>query len=183
MAPRRLLPSQAYLQECFTYDPDTGVLTWKARPRYHFASVRAQNIWTARFAGKVAGSVSVAREGHLRNKVTLNNVKYVASRAIYKMVYNEEPLEVDHENMDPSKDNLENLRPADHSDNMHNRRAHRDNVCGFKGVTATPKDRYAAAIMSGLKRRYLGTFDTPEEAHAAYCEAATLLHGAFARAS
>ena len=43
-----------------------------------------------------------------------------------------------------------------------------------KGVfqTSAKRDSYFARIQRGGKRRHLGTFDTPEEAHQAYLEAA-----------
>jgi len=58
-----ILPDQAYLVACFSYDRETGALVWRYRPREHFASTRAQNVWNARFPGTIAGKVS--EEGYI----------------------------------------------------------------------------------------------------------------------
>jgi hypothetical protein len=51
----------------------------------------------------------------------------------------------------------------------------------LKGVTLLDNGRYQARIMADKQRFFLGSFSTPEEAHAAYCKAAVELHGEFAR--
>ena len=54
---------------------------------------------------------------------------------------------------------------------------------GYKGVFPSGK-KWKAIIgkhkKQGYKQVYLGTFDTPEEAHKAYCKAGKKLHGEFA---
>ncbi len=115
--------------------------------------------------------------------VTMSGSHYIAARVIFKIVYGEEPHEVDHRDLNPANDRLDNLRAADHYDNMQNRKMYKGNACGFKGVTKTPNGRYAACIMANYSKKYLGTFDTPEEAHAAYRSAALELHGEFSRGS
>lgn len=47
--------SPTYLAECFTYDPETGALTWKARPEHHFQMEIECTRHRARCAGKPAG--------------------------------------------------------------------------------------------------------------------------------
>jgi len=58
-----------------------------------------------------------------------------------------------------------------------------DNTSGFKGVTRSKGGGkpWQAQILFDSKYKYLGRFDTPEEAHAAYCEAAATHHKDFAR--
>jgi hypothetical protein len=69
-----------------------------------------------------------------------------------------------------------NLRAATRGMNAENmRRARVDNSTGVLGVRAM-KGRYQANIKVRGRQQCLGTFDTKEEAHAAYVSAKRLLH-------
>ena len=90
---------------------------------------------------------------------------------------------VDHRNHDTLDNRRENLRLAVNGQNNHNRRLQRNNTSGFKGVAfhrATGKWR--AQIGDGRlnKKKWLGLFDSPADAHAAYLEAAKRMYGEFA---
>lgn len=90
---------------------------------------------------------------------------------------------VDHKNGNSLDNRLCNLRRATKAQNCQNSKTPRNNTSGFKGVT---KLTYASGIVrftAQIKGTYLGTFDTPEEAHAAYVAKATELFGEFARAA
>lgn len=58
-----LLPDRAYLQECFTYDPLTGTLFWKDRPRSHFNSDRAWISSVSQNHGRIAGCCNYKASG------------------------------------------------------------------------------------------------------------------------
>ncbi|CDY79502.1 Phage-associated homing endonuclease [Caballeronia glathei] len=88
---------------------------------------------------------------------------------------------IDHKNLVPSENWIDNLRKATHSQNQHNRSLSKNNKSGFKGVCWHAQNRkWRAYIVVNWKQRHLGLFDTPEEAHLAYCKAADELHGLFA---
>lgn len=89
-------------------------------------------------------------------------------------------LEADHINGDPRDNRRINLRVGTHEENMWNRRMHKNNTSGFKGVGQIGPDRWVAGVMAGGRFHYLGVFGSPEKAHQAYCEAAAWLHGEFA---
>lgn len=90
--------------------------------------------------------------------------------------------EVDHIDLNPLNNRRSNLRLTSHQQNSANRRKPISNTSGFKGVCWDKQtNKWQAKIGVNNKQKYLGRFDTPEEAYAAYCKAAEELHGEFAR--
>lgn len=88
----------------------------------------------------------------------------------------------DHRNSNKLDNRRSNLRVTTYNGNSQNQRMKRNNTSGFKGVSfAKNYGKYKAAICIRSKHYNLGLFKTPEEAYAVYCEAATRLHGEFAR--
>ncbi len=83
---------------------------------------------------------------------------------------------MDHLNGDASDNRLANLRDVPQEVNQQNqRRANADSKTGLLG--ASPRGpRFQAAITTQGDRRYLGLFDTAEEAHQAYLTAKRQLH-------
>lgn len=116
-----------------------------------------------------------------RNKTSLGRKYVYIHRIILARILGRELAAnefVDHIDMNPFNNTRSNLRLATKAENSRNRRG--SNPPGYKGVTKR-YSRWSAAITVNYKRHYLGTFDTPEEAYQAYCEAAKKLHGEFAR--
>lgn len=149
--------------ELLRYDAGTGVLTWAAnRPRLPLAGVKA---------GAANGN------GYVR--VYVDGRPHYAHRLAWMLHYQEHPPElIDHINGDPSDNKICNLRAANKRINAENlKRARRDNSCGLLGVSPSQNGRawVAQIVVSGRYRR-LGTFSTPEEAHAAYLAAKRQLH-------
>jgi len=174
----KALPPQEFLIECFNYDPDTGVVTWKHRPLHHFNRLCTHTTFNKTFAGKIAGYTN--SKGYW--KVKLNNAPYYLHRIVWKIVYGLDPEnQIDH--VDLHKENLilANLRDATHSENQWNRTAYTGNKTGFKGVSFHTQDKnYVATIQVNGSQQRLGSFGTKELAHAAYRKAANELHGEFA---
>lgn len=89
----------------------------------------------------------------------------------------------DHKNGDSLDCRLSNLRQATRSQNNNNSRRPSNNKSGFKGVSLDKRTRrWRSEIKVNRKTTYLGSYPTPEEAHAAYMNAASRLQGEFANA-
>ena len=154
------------LRELLHYDPDTGNFTWKVSRR----KVKA---------GAIAGS---KERKYLR--IGIDGAKYSAHRLAWYYVHQEwPPDDIDHEK-DRTDNRIANLRSATRQQNNANRSIASNNKTGFKGVCFDKnRNKYQATIMVDGKTRYLGRFDKPEQAHAAYCGAAEKFFGEFARAA
>lgn len=114
---------------------------------------------------------------------TENGDKVLRILILSRLVKGLEPgdlLEVDHINGDPRDNRKVNLRVCPHEYNMRNRRKHKNNASGFKGVRQVGPDRWSASIGECGRHYHLGVFDSPEKAYRVYCEAAAWLHGEFA---
>lgn len=149
------------LREAFDYEPETGVLRWRA-------------------TGKLCGQ-SVNTSGYMA--VMFRNTTLLQHRVAWVLVTGYWPNdEIDRINGIRTDNRLVNLREATRTQNQHNRIVRYDSSTGYKGVNRH-KDCWRATIMIGRRRHHLGLFDTPEQAHAAYGEAAKFFHGEFARAA
>lgn len=166
----RTLANAKELCEFFSYDKEDGILRWK-------------KITTTRVkSGFPAGSLK--KDGYIH--VQLNGAEYLAHRIIWCMIAGEWPSEeIDHEDLDGSNNKWANLRQASPTQNRWNQGIKKSNTSGYKGVYFQKfSGKWMARIRVGEKQRlYLGIFDSPEEAGAAYNKAALQYHGDFARAA
>jgi HNH endonuclease/AP2 domain len=93
-----------------------------------------------------------------------------------------DPIEVDHINGNSLDNRRRNLRLATHAQNGRNLQMKSSNTSGYKGVTFHKFSGLWHAVITVDRRTVsLGYYHDPKEAHAAYCAAATLHHGEFAR--
>ncbi len=158
------LPSYKQVSDLLSYHPATGTLKWNF-PR----------------TKKEVRKVGSYQHGRLR--VGLFGQTYHAHRICWFLYYGVEPVfMIDHVNGDPSDNRIENLREATVYNNQHNKGRQKNNVSGFKGVCWNSDSRkWQAGIKVQRKSIHLGLFNTPEQAHAAYAEAARKYFGEFAR--
>jgi HNH endonuclease len=174
----RMLPSQEYLCQCLDYNPDTGGFVWKRRPLDHFVNEDYHRRWNKRFPGKEAGKVC---NGYHMIGITKDRVEahWRAHRIAWKIMTGLDPLdEIDHIDTNSRNNAWTNLRPATRFQNAKNVSSKPFNTSGFKGVGRHGSNFRFEITYDGNRLR-IGGFKTPEEAYAAYCEAARKLHGEF----
>jgi hypothetical protein len=176
--------TQEYLKSILDYNPDTGIFVWRERLVEHFKNGKQTkehncNAWNAKNAGKQTGSQN--KNGYLL--IWVNYKVYPAHILAYIYMTGKQPdKKIDHKNGNKKDNRWINLRLATDFQNAANSKISKANTSGYKGVTFNKqKNKYAAQIKINYKTIYLGYYKTPEEAHAAYCAAATKYHGEFAR--
>lgn len=150
------------LRELLHYNPDTGEFTWLKGNQ-------------GAKLGAVAGT-SFGKER--RRRICIDYIQYSSHRLAWLYVHGKWPDNViDHINGIPYDNRIANLRDVDMSANICNqRRARSDNATGVLGVKRV-KNRYTASIGIRGKNNFLGSFNTAEDAHAAYLFAKNRIHG------
>lgn len=149
------------VRELLDYDPKTGAFKWRKNRRGVSA---LETVGT------------VIADGYLR--ITVDRHKYLAHRLAWLFVFGQWPDgEIDHINRNPGDNRIANLREATPSENKQNSRTYRNSSSGFRGVSYCKARRcWHARIKVNNKRRFVGSFDTPDAAFDAYCEAAGVVH-------
>lgn len=146
------LPDIEYLRSLLSYDPVSGLLTWKVR--------RGSSAVTA---GDVAGTL--CPDGYIR--VTIDGRQYAAHRLAWKMQTGADPSGiVDHRDHETTNNRFDNLRDTTQGKNLQNTSRRSDNKTGYKGVVVDPRNgRYRINLKVDGVRINLPSFATAEEAH------------------
>ena len=142
------------VRELLDYDPESGEFKWKPRPAGH---------------RRASGYVSI----------TIDGIEVKAHQLAWFITHGEWPKTmIDHINGNTSDNRIANLRDATHKINAQNRRkAAASSRSRLLGVTwHKQRNKWMADIYHDGRKKYLGLFETQEEAHNAYLEAKRLLH-------
>lgn len=147
------------------YNPDTGDFIWK-------------NNRDSTLIGTIAGTI--LEDG--RWQIQVDSRLYKAHRLAWFYVYGKWPEDqLDHIDGNPLNNRLSNLRECSQTQNQQNQfkpKAH--NKTGYLGVSwDSSRKKYAARIRVDGKYKYLGRFDSVEEAAQSYLEAKRKYHPFF----
>jgi hypothetical protein len=163
------LPAQSRLQQLLDYNMNTGVFTWRVKV--------AQRCPVGSVVGTKSGRYMCA---------SIDRRIYSLHRIAWRYVTGEDPGEmfIDHIDGNGLNNAFSNLRITNREGNMRNCKRPSTNKTGLKGAYLDARlGKYRACIRVNGKTLNLGSFGTPEEAHAAYCGAAKIHYGEFFRSS
>lgn len=128
--------------------------------------------------GKEAKSLQY--NGYIRVKI--NKICYLAHRIVFMMHHGYIPKSLDHKDGNKLNNSIENLRPATDSENNCNRKIHKNNKSGVKGVNwHKGNNKWCAVCSINGKQNLIGYFDNIEKAKIAVELFRKDHHGEFAR--
>lgn len=166
----RLELTQKYLKACVNYDPATGVFIWLRRPKVHFKTERVWKTWNTRFSSRPAGSIG-GRVGEPRLTIHILGAAHYAHRLAWLYQTGSFPVnDIDHIDGNGANNRWANLRDVTNAVNRKNQRLSKSNTTGVTGVTRV-KGKFMAYIFHAGVMKYLGYFDTLEEAARARSDA------------
>lgn len=169
--------SQERLVELLEYNKETGIFTWKERLVDSFKKINAGKIWNKRFANKNTGCIDKSN-GYLR--INIEGKLYLAHRLAWIYVNGCITKEIiDHVNGNITDNRISNLREASKSENLQNRRLCQSNnkSSGLLGVSYDKKfGSFFAQIIINGRKKFLGYFDTKEDAYDRYLQEKRILH-------
>ncbi len=174
----KLILTPQLVSEVIAYDPETGHLFHKTRPRHLFKKQGDYVSWNKQFAGKQIR----LRPGDKYIRTTIFGTVVLGHRAAWACMTGEWPKNnIDHINRNGEDNRWANLRDVPQKVNTQNV-ASRAKASGLPlGVVLEKntrlKRRYRAIVQLNGKRTYVGRFETAKEAEDAYWDLKSKLHG------
>lgn len=149
-------------RQLLRYEPETGKLFWRTRDTQN-GDARAIKIFNTRYAGKEAGHIR--KDGYIL--ISLGGTPTLAHRIAFAIVEGIWPIEIDHDDRDPSNNRWINLADI-------GRKANRKNISARKDARANIGVWWQASIKKWRARigvdgvgYNLGSFANVEDAIAA----------------
>ena len=152
------------LMELLTYEPATGLFRWRVA-----------------VGGVVAASIAGTNNGGY-TMIAIDRKVYSAHRLAWLYVHGTLPAgQIDHINRVGTDNRIANLRDVTATENGWNKvNPQANNTTGYRGVyrrrMRNGRVLYRAKIQASGREVFLGLFETPEEASAAYQAAKKELH-------
>ncbi|WP_425350170.1 HNH endonuclease [Brucella oryzae] len=156
--------TQQRARELFDYEPGTGRLVWKHRPRAEFKNDCRFKHWNRTYPGVEAGCVC-KRTGY--RVISLCPTTYRSHRIVWSWVYGDISTtdQIDHINGVRDDNRLPNLRAVSFDENLRNTALRSTNKTGVHGLYySVRQNRWTASISDKGKKTHLGTFRTFDEA-------------------
>lgn len=148
------------LNDVLLYENETGLLKWRNK------KIKTSDGYAGCFR----------KDGY--RVIRIDSVLMYAHRIVWALFNGKYPEQfIDHINTNKRDNRIENLRDVSVATNSRNQtKARSDNhSSGYLGVQRN-HNGWQACITTDRKRKCLGTYKTPEDAHAAYVEAKRKLH-------
>lgn len=148
------------IEDLITYNPETGEFKWLD------TFGKQHKDWFTPGTSRPRREYSYVR----RSPITVDGKAYAAHRLAWYLMKGYWPKIIDHINRDPLDNRFSNLREVTRKENQQN----------IKGLGYSKYgNRYVARIVIDNKTKYLGTFNTAEEATSAYLSAKKEYHKGF----
>jgi len=155
--------TQERLKELLSYNSETGI----------FINLTQR----ARCVKKGCATGNKYSNGYIY--IELDSCRYLAHRLAWLYIYGSFPEKyIDHINGNKCDNRVANLRLATEQENQHNQSCPQtNNKSGFRGVSWHKwGQKWIAQISLNGKTKYIGLFNTAEEAYEAYLKAKRELH-------
>ena len=162
--PRHRSLTAEEMRSVIAYNPENGEMTWLGRNKTGFKVGRIHP----------EGYITFEYKGF---KLKTHRVAWLIVTGLWP------EHQIDHKNGIRHDNRWCNLRQATSSQNASNSAKSRPNSTGFRGVFKGRPGKWSAKIGVARKKIHLGTFNSVEDAHRAYVDAAIQYHGQFARLS
>lgn len=120
------------LQEALRFQPETGKLFWRERPRHHFDTEAVMKTWNARWAGNEALTTKTDlgyKSGRFDGKIVKGH------RIAWAVHLGKWPEQIDHINGNRADNRLCNLRDVGFGENARNQKRPQNNTSGVVGVS------------------------------------------------
>jgi hypothetical protein len=157
------------LRETVEYDPETGLLYWKERPRSMFSTEMSWKMWNGKHVGNEAFSYADKRGA--KSCRSFGKAMW-AHRVAWAIHFGEWPTkEIDHINGDPGDNRICNLRQVTRAENMRNTRKVNAASGAYGIYWARHVNRWRVRLQFEGKVLSLGYYDDFEDAKRARVEA------------
>ena len=155
-----ILSIESHILQVLRYAPETGLLFWTDKA---YLPLKGKQAGTKHTQGYVV--------------IETKRKRFFAHRVAWLFAYGKFPDgDIDHINGNPADNRIQNLSDVSCTVNMQNqRKAQSHSSTGLLGVSRNGAGWQSQIRING-KRKQLGTFSTPQQAHEAYVSAKRQYH-------